>query len=395
MRRVFVRALALLAVGALPVSSGAQDRLAAMRRLRDAQISRYEAAKDSTARAEAAAQVVAGDTLTASAFRLFVPATDASLGQDLLAAAESALRNSWLRVPPFDTTVLSLSVDTIPGHFIRLPGAPSSVLKVTAGSGSSFERQLTGTHDHDSAEVGEMGFTLARLSYGRRMRSILPSDVLTWVGGLPPFDTVSADEWQMVSRRLRFSPSLPAQQCLDGDVRACRVVLGVDSLADPAHDAFDAEGRRVLVYYLLQRQRLSGAEAHDTSAMRRQCVDGRDDAACERFVRVHLVSQLGNFGGQLPRDSFLRFVAVHSPRNADSALAMLSNRGLGIAPRLEALGGAPFDRLVGEWQQHVAGGTEAAGGNGSSASVTTGSTWAAMLLTLLFCTMGVLGSRWR
>lgn len=388
-RRFVVWALALLAVGALPVSSGAQERLATVRRLRDAQIARYETAKDSTARAEAAARIVAGDTLAAPAFRLFVPATDASLGQDLLAASESALQSSWLSVPPFDTAVLSLSVEAIPRRFIRLPGSPSSEFKVTDGSGGYTARQLTGTHDHDSAAVREMGFTLAKLSYVRRMRSVLPSDVLAWVGGLPPFDTVSADEWQMVSRRLRFSPSLPARQCLDGDVRACRVVLGVDSLADPAHDAFDADGRRVLVYYLLERQRLSGAEARDTAAMRRQCVDGHDDAACERFVRVHLRSQLGNFGGQLPRDSFLRFVAVRSSRNADSALTMLSNRGIGIVPRLEALGGAPLDRLVGEWQQRVA------GGNGSSASVTAGSTWAAMLLTLLFCTMGVLGSRWR
>jgi hypothetical protein len=389
-RRFPVWTLALLmVVGALPVSSGAQDRLTALRRRRDAQIARFEAAKDSTDRAEAAAQVVAGDTLTASAFRLFVPATNTSLGQDLLAAAESALRNSWLRVPPFDTTVLSLSVETIPPRFVRLPGSPSSELRVTNGSGGYSAAQLTGAHDADSAAVSEMGLTLARLSYIRRMRSVIPGDVFAWVGGLPPFDTVSADDWHMVSRRLRFSPSLPAQQCLDGDVRACRVVLGVDSLADPAHDAFDAEGRRVLVYYLLQRQRLSGAEARDTAAMRRQCVDGRDDAACERFVRVYLVSQLGNFGGQSPRDSFLRFVAVRSSRNADSALVMLSNRGLRIAPRLEALGGAPFDRLVGEWQQRVA------GHNGSSASVTAGSTWAAMLFTLLFCTMGVLGSRWR
>jgi hypothetical protein len=123
--------------------------------------------------------------------------------------------------------------------------------------------------------------------------------------------------------------------------------------------------------------------------MRTQCVDGRNDAACERFVRLHLASQLGSIGGQLSRDSFLRFVAVRSTGHPDSALMTLSTRGIGMIPRIEALGGDPLDQLVGEWQQKVAAHSE------SSARVTAGSAWAAMLLTMLFGTMGVLGSRWR
>jgi hypothetical protein len=159
-----------------------------------------------------------------------------------------------------------------------------------------------------------------------------------------PTDTTVDDIWRAARLDLAASPTTIAHRCYDGDLAACKAVLGLTREIDPAVAWYDSAGRRGLV------EMTAGSGALDQMATSR-CLTG-SDRDCVSLLQTS------------PR--LQQWLTPPASANARAALVQLAftNGGSGSLATLasgsdspiEALSAAsklPIDSLVAQWQRHV------------------------------------------
>jgi hypothetical protein len=204
------------------------------------------------------------------------------------------------------------------------------------------------------------------------------SAINRWVSGELPLaaDANPKPDWGALRLNLVSSASHMGRDCFMGDVRACRLFLELDSVADPVTMLFDAPGRQRTV-------RSEGEHALAASRVATdRCLGGNDDACLtvlrmihpsalsSPFVRASVVSHALTMGG--PRAAERLVTTSGAARDA-----------------LAAAAGQPLDSLIADWQRHVSA-RSGSGGNLPLSIVISSLIWIALCVFL-----SLRSSRWR
>lgn len=176
----------------------------------------------------------------------------------------------------------------------------------------------------------------------RRVGYSAAAPIGAWVSGEIPLapEMNPKNDWAALRLSVVSSPSHTGRGCFLGDIKACRVYLGLDTVGDPIHALFDSSGRRLLVKSELSRATMASRVGTD------RCLSGSDDACIavlnligmsplsNPFERVSLVTHALNAGGPLAAERL-----IVTPGSARDALA--------------AAAGVPLDSLIADWQRHL------------------------------------------
>jgi hypothetical protein len=208
----------------------------------------------------------------------------------------------------------------------------------------------------------------------------MDQDFVKWMDAPLPLDPRlrGAMQWSLLRLDIVSSPSPFGKKCVLGDLRACRVFLGFDSVADPLHDWYDAAGRRRIV----ASDHVGGQRAPGSPAQR--CESG-DDAACLSLL------QLMGVANKPPAPPYVRqslIVYALNQGGAGSAERLVSSHGT-VGDALASAANRPVDSLLAEWRSSVAG----RGGSSSNLpfSIAIGS-----IIWIVVCTfLALRSSRWR
>jgi hypothetical protein len=160
-------------------------------------------------------------------------------------------------------------------------------------------------------------------------------------GGLPlaPGSNHKPD-WGALRLEIVSSASHFGRDCFAGEIRACRLFLELDTVADPASMVFDAAGRKRMVMNESDNARRASRVATE------RCLGGNDDACLtvlrmihisalsSPFVRASVVSHALTMGG--PQAAERLVITPGSTRDAIAAAA-----------------GQPIDSVIADWQRHL------------------------------------------
>jgi hypothetical protein len=135
-----------------------------------------------------------------------------------------------------------------------------------------------------------------------------------------------------------------AQQCIAGELRGCRKVLGLTEADDPVVETMTAKRRHELVRSHSRALRVPGAEVEWD-----RCVRGHDDASCTRRLRTLSADQLRL--SKLGQSSLVHFALAQG--GADAHARLRSTASLPLDARLAAASGTSVDSLVMAWRTHV------------------------------------------
>lgn len=164
----------------------------------------------------------------------------------------------------------------------------------------------------------------------------------TWVSSEIPLAPESnpKNDWGALRLNIVSSPSHTGRSCFLGDIRACRVYLGLDTVPDPIHALFDTTGRRLLVKYEADRA-LRGSRIGAE-----RCLSGNDDAC----VAVLDIINVGPLSSPFVRMSVVTHaLTLGGPRSAERLIMTPGSTGDALA----AAAGQPLDSLIADWQRHL------------------------------------------
>jgi hypothetical protein len=168
------------------------------------------------------------------------------------------------------------------------------------------------------------------------------SAINKWVsGGLPLAPELNPKtDWGALRLEIVSSASHTGRDCFLGDVKACRLFLELDTVADPARALFDAAGRQRMVKYEGDNARRASRVATE------RCYDGNDEACLtvlnmihvsalsSPFVRASVVSHALTLGGDRAAERL-----VTTPGSTRDALAAAAKQ--------------PLDSIIVDWQRHL------------------------------------------
>jgi hypothetical protein len=173
-----------------------------------------------------------------------------------------------------------------------------------------------------------------------------------------------------------------AQQCIAGELRGCRKVLGLTEADDPIVETMTAKRRREIVRVHSRELRVRGADAEYD-----RCVRGNDDGSCTRRLRTLPADQLRLSGSALGQSSFVHFALARG--GADAHARLRSTASLPLDARLAAASGTNVDSLVMAWRSHVM------SAQPSPLTLTPSAAVAAILYILGCGALAMRSSRWR
>ena len=205
------------------------------------------------------------------------------------------------------------------------------------------------------------------------------SKVIAWANGNIPIAPNVDEKTDWASMRLVMvsSASHLGHACYSGDIRACRIFLGLDQVADPIHELYDASGRRRIVSYELGGARLFAPIATD------RCLAGNDEACVSVMRGLYNITVLSS--------PYMRTSLVaHALRLGGSHAAerlLLTPGEPGVA--LAAAAKMPLDSLVADWQSHLD------EGGGATGNVPWTIAISSIAWVGLFVFLALRGSRWR
>ena len=333
--RWLVVAMALVAAGTAVPRASAQDIRELERRLDAAVIERNAATAALTA--YRAGVVVVPRTFTDTiAFldglvRIITSREFHQIAQDAGAQAEALIRHrAGAAVAPLRGTVFAMSTDSVR----------------RAEHGVMIGEHVNG-REANSANVFASGSAVARFLevHAMRLLGTASKPVFdSWLFGGLPVDTTTNAEWRALRLELVSSPAAAAHQCYAGDLRACKVTLGLMEEADPTTAWYDSLARRNLIA-------TAGKLTRIDRAAELACLSGRD-AECIALLRTS--PQLAQWSAP-PGSGRARLALTQQAfaLGAPAALVRLAASADTPSAALGAIAGAPIDSVVAQWQRHA------------------------------------------
>jgi hypothetical protein len=168
------------------------------------------------------------------------------------------------------------------------------------------------------------------------------SRVGTWTAGALPLapDLSPKNDWGELRLALVSSPSYHGRACFMGEVKSCRIFLGLDSVADPVRDLLNAAGRRTLVGYEIERSRRASADGTN------RCLAGNDEAC----IAVLTISGMSPFASPFVRTSFVIHALTMGGSHSSERLIEATGSARDV---LAAAAKQPIDTLVADWAHHL------------------------------------------
>ena len=189
---------------------------------------------------------------------------------------------------------------------------------------------------------------------GKAIASIMMSAVATalrpktasavggWINDALPLaaDLTPKPDWGEMRLAVVSSPSRTGRACYEGDLKACRLFLELDSVADPARVLFDSAGRRRIVEWEGDRMRRASREAF------MRCIDNNDEAC----ITVMNIGRISVLAGPAIRSAV---VARALSLGKDGALErLLTTRG-SARESIAAAANMPLDSVISDWRRHL------------------------------------------
>jgi hypothetical protein len=199
-----------------------------------------------------------------------------------------------------------------------------------------------------------------------------------WLSGrIPLAPTLAAKpDWGELRLSMVSSPSRVGRSCFVGDVHACLLYLGLDSVSDPAHTLFDSTGRRLVVEYDAGRLRYASRDSYT------RCVNGNDDAC----LAVLDLAGVGPLSSPYVRNSLLvEALSRGGSHSLERLMASSGSPGNAIA----AAANEPLDSLVAGWQRRIN------AGFGTSANVPLSIVLSSLVCIGICAFLSLRSSRWR
>jgi len=164
-----------------------------------------------------------------------------------------------------------------------------------------------------------------------------------WSGGALMPDTMTTIEWLRRRVELVSAPSSIVRQCYAGDVRACARMFGLEPVADPATEYYDAEDRVTWV-----RNHVAASRGPGTPAAA-ECLAGAD-SACIGVIRGQVVPGTHS---PVPNANRHGLASVAIQLGGERGYERLVTATGTPAQRLAAAAGVPLDSLVRAWRHKV------------------------------------------
>ena len=217
---------------------------------------------------------------------------------------------------------------------------------------------------------------------GGKLAELGGSNLRSWASWWNP----SEQDLPAAHLDLVTSLSAAATQCFAGSTLWCARVLGIDSLADPWLDLYDAAGRRMFVarrWDWLRWARWRGFAK--PAALFRQCVDGRLDDAC-----LHLLHMEVSYRSALPGRGVRSLVLEARVIGGEGTFTRLvADTTAPLGDRLAAAAGVPLDSLLRAWHTRVLAAAPAPTRVGSVSG------WMSVLVVAIAGALALRSTRWR
>ena len=158
---------------------------------------------------------------------------------------------------------------------------------------------------------------------------------------LDPAERTDTD-WGVLRLDVVSSTSMLGRRCHGGDIAACRRFLGLETVADPLTDYYDAEGRRALV----QARRSLALRSSPTGT--RRCEQG-EDGACVEVLRL-MTDRFDAPASAYARTTLLaRALDLGGDRAAERYVSSTGSVGDALA----GAAGMPLDSLLANWHRDL------------------------------------------
>ena len=167
-----------------------------------------------------------------------------------------------------------------------------------------------------------------------------------WLHGEINPDTVSTFAWTQARLDLVSSPSTVGRQCYNGDLQACRLMLGLVPVRDRATELFDAAGRRRFLELRLHRQ----SDTPLGNALENACLEGNDAACVEELRRLNW-ARIGAFPQTGVLTASLTQTALRL--GGREALERLVRTSAPPGQALADAAGVPLDSVLGVWRRSI------------------------------------------
>ena len=217
---------------------------------------------------------------------------------------------------------------------------------------------------------------------GGRLAELGGSNLRSWASWWNP----SAQDLPAAHLDLVTSLSAAATRCFAGSTLWCARVLGIDPLADPWLDLYDAAGRRLFVarrWDWLRSARWRGFA--ERAELFRQCVDSRLDDACLRLLHMEL-----SYPSALPERGVRSLVLEARVIGGEGTFTrLIADTTAPLGDRLAAAAGVPLDSLLRVWHARM---LEAAPARTRVGSV---SAWMSFLVVATAGALALRSTRWR
>jgi len=164
-----------------------------------------------------------------------------------------------------------------------------------------------------------------------------------WMGSTVPTDSVHTSEWARHRLLLVSSPTSVGLRCYQGDLPACKLVLGIEPPTDHTMQWYDSAARRRLV-------QSNGATARRISGRATEACERGSDSACVALMRQFPPSAFPNPVHPLVRLGLVRYAL--SVGGAGATLRLLADNRA-PAERIAAAANVPLDAVLQQWQRRV------------------------------------------
>jgi hypothetical protein len=191
--------------------------------------------------------------------------------------------------------------------------------------------------DSSAADLHER---LRGLAIGR-LDGALDARFRSWYGSTGiPIDTMTPVAWANARLQMISSDLTVAQECYDGSMKACNVMLGFTPVSDAVLEWYNVAGRRHVVQLEAYR------DGKFATAGMKSCLAGND----EECIRVIRARHLGGWGAGVGRGALLRQAFAMGGHGAIERLLLTNGTP---AERIAAAAHAPIDSVVAAWRHNV------------------------------------------
>jgi hypothetical protein len=273
-------------------------------------------------------------TIAGGAIKVVATANAIALARSAARIADSVLLQHPRLTEAIRGAVASIEVDTS-RHYNDRRGA--AIIRFSINPGAGAISDLSEMNPDLVARMIEEAATGRALDRTR-------GPYYRWHRANPPqrvedLDTV---DWGAVRYDVLGSRSLLGPRCYKGEIGACTMLLGLDTVDDPVMAWYDSLARFDAVSSNAERARRFSREATD------RCLAG-DDAACGRALRAIHMYELPPGGGGT-RDALMRQALIMGGEGAVDRL--ITAKGT-AGDALAAAAGVPLDSVVKAWHHQL------------------------------------------